>query len=160
MAERRIALMMDGEEYGLPAFLVANPGLNSGYMIAHYLTAGLVAENKVLAHPAAVDSIPTSANIEDFNSMGATAARHLRDITRNVERIIAVEALCAAQACDLRGLQPSGALGELHAAIRIAVPTLERDDRVIADDVEAIWRLIHDGMLAEFYMGGLGADDE
>jgi histidine ammonia-lyase len=124
-------------------------------MIAHYLTAALVAENKVLAHPAAVDSIPTSANIEDFNSMGATAARHFRDITRNVERIIAVEALCAAQACDVRGLRPLGALGELHDAIRSAVPMLERDDRIIADDVGAAWRLVHDGELAGYAAKGL-----
>lgn len=148
MTERRIALLMDAGEYGLPAFLVANPGLNSGFMIAHYLTAGLVAENKVLAHPSAVDSVPTSANIEDFNSMGATAARHFRDITRNVERIVAVEALCAAQACDVRGIRPDGALGELYAAIRDVVPMLERDDRVMADDIEAVWRLIHAGELA------------
>lgn len=145
--ERRVALLVDGEEYGLPAFLVANPGLNSGYMIAHYLTAGLVAENRVIAHPSSVDSIPTSANIEDYNSMGMTAARHLRQIVDNVEKVIAVEALCAAQACDLRGIIPSGALGGIYEAIRQRVPTLEQDDHVIADDIESIRRLVREGGL-------------
>ena len=146
--ERRIALLMDAEEYGLPAFLVANPGTNSGYMIAHYLTAGLVAENKVLAHPSAVDSIPTSANIEDFNSMGATAARHLAEIVRNVEKVVAVEALCAAQACDLSGIRPGGALAEVYQLVRERVPTLEADNRVVADEIEAITELVRGGEVA------------
>jgi histidine ammonia-lyase len=149
MIERRVALLVDAGEYGLPTFLVANPGLNSGYMIAHYLTAALVAENRVLAHPAAVDSIPTSANIEDYNSMGAIGARHLRDITTNVERIVAVEALCAAQACDLRRMTPNGPLADVYGAIRRAVPMLERDDRMMADDVETAWRVVQRGELGD-----------
>lgn len=148
ITERRIALLMDGEEYGLPAFLVANPGTNSGYMIAHYLTAGLVAENKVLAHPSAVDSIPTSANIEDFNSMGTIAARHLAEIVRNVEKIVAVEALCAAQACDLRDIMPAGSLGNAYKLVRERVPMLESDNRVMADDIQTIVELIASGRLA------------
>jgi histidine ammonia-lyase len=146
--ERRIALLMDAEEYGLPAFLVANPGLNSGYMISHYLAAGLASENKILAHPSAVDSIPTSANIEDFNSMGTTGARHLTDIVRNVEKIVAVEALCAAQACDLRGIAPTDVLGEVYRLIRENVPMLESDNRIVADDIEAILLLVKSGRLA------------
>ncbi len=149
ITERRVALMMDGVEYGIPPFLVANPGLNSGYMIAHYLTAGLVAENKILAHPAAVDSIPTSANVEDYNSMGTIGARHFRDITANVERIVAVEALCAAQACDLRSMAPAGKLGMVYETIRSCVPMLERDDRVVAIDIETVWQLVHSGSLAD-----------
>ncbi len=118
IAERRINLLVDGESRGLPACLVAEPGLNSGYMISHYLAASLVAENRILAHPASVDSIPTSAGVEDVNTMGATAARHFRQIVANVENIIAVEAVCAAQACDLTARIPSGPLGQLHARIR------------------------------------------
>lgn len=145
--ERRIALLVDTEEYGLPAFLVKNPGINSGYMIAHYLAAGLVAENRVLAHPAAVDSIPTSANIEDYNSMGMTAARHLRQILENVEKIVAVEALCAAQACDLNDNIPVGPLGQVYETIRAQIPMLEQDDRVIAEDVETARLLVKSGAL-------------
>ncbi|MEZ4570356.1 MAG: histidine ammonia-lyase [Thermomicrobiales bacterium] len=148
ITERRIALLMDGEEYGLPAFLVANPGVNSGYMIAHYLTSGLVAENKILAHPSAVDSIPTSANIEDFNSMGTTGARHLEEIIRNVERIVAVEALCAAQACDLRSIYPGGVLAGGYETVRAMVPPLDADERIIADDIETIAQLVRTGRFA------------
>ena len=147
--ERRIALLMDAEEYGLPAFLTARPGINSGYMIAHYLSAGLASENKVLAHPSAVDSIPTSANIEDFNSMGTTAARHLSEIVRNVETIVAVEALCAAQACDLRGIEPEGRLRRAYDLIRQRVPTLEADDRIVANDVELAGGVVRSGRLGQ-----------
>ena len=153
ITERRIALLMDAGEYGLPAFLVANPGLNSGYMIAHYLTAGLVAENRVLAHPSAVDSIPTSANIEDFNSMGTTGARHLTEVVRNVERIVAVEMLCAAQACDLRSVQPEGRLGACYQIVRDHVPLLEADDRIIANEIETVTQLVRSGGLASHLDG-------
>lgn len=146
--ERRINLLVDGEEYGLPAFLVTEPGLNSGYMVAHYLAAGLVSENRVLAHPSAVDSVPTSANIEDYNSMGATATRHLRAIVANVQKIVAIEALCAAQACDLRGLHPMGALGEIYTAIRDIVPPLRRDERAVADDIESMREMLSRGTIA------------
>lgn len=147
VVERRVSLLVDGEEYGLPPFLVAEAGLNSGFMIAHYLTAGLVSENKVLSHPSAVDSIPTSANIEDYNSMGTTGARHFRQVVGNVEKIIAVEAICAAQACDLRGLRPEGDLGKLYAAIREAVAFRENDERIMALDVEASRQAVHAGAL-------------
>jgi histidine ammonia-lyase len=147
IVERRIALLVDGEERGLPACLAPEPGLDSGYMVAHYLAAGLVAENRVLAHPASVDSISTSANVEDYNSMGALAARHFRQIVANVEQIVAVEALCAAQACDLSGRVPTGPLGVLHARIRATVPILRHDDRVVADDVAAVRALLRDGRL-------------
>jgi histidine ammonia-lyase len=147
MVERRIALLVDGGERGLPPCLVREPGLNSGYMVAHYLAAGLVAENRVLAHPASVDSIPTSANVEDYNSMGATAALHLRRVVANVETIVAVEALCAAQACDLAGRVPPGPLGALHARIRSRVPPLDGDDRIVGDDVAAVAALVRAGAL-------------
>jgi histidine ammonia-lyase len=147
IAERRINLLVDGAERGLPPCLVAEPGLNSGYMIAHYASASLVAENRVLAHPASVDSIPTSAGIEDVNTMGTIAARHFREITANVETIIAAEALCAAQACDLARRAPSGPLGGVHTRIRERVPFLERDDRIVSDDIAAVRALVHGGGL-------------
>ena len=147
IAERRINLLVDGEDRGLPPYLVAEPGVNSGYMIAHYMAAGLVTENRVLAHPSSVDSIPVSAGIEDVNTMGATAARHFRQIVANVETVLAVEALCAAQAADLSARVPKGPLGGLYAAIRSEVPFLERDDRIASDDIATVLRLLRAGKL-------------
>lgn len=148
ISERRVALLVDGAERGLPPFLIPEPGVNSGFMIAHYLTAGLVTENRVLAHPSSVDSIPTSAGIEDYNSMGANAARHFRQVVRNVEQIVAVEALCAAQACDLAGRVPGqGPLVTLHQRIRERIPMRERDDRIMAEDVAAAAVLVREGAL-------------
>jgi histidine ammonia-lyase len=150
MVERRVALLVDGAERGLPPMLVAEPGVNSGYMIAHYLTAGLVAENRVLAHPSSVDSIPTSANVEDYNSMGSIAARHFRQVVINVETILAVELLCAAQACDLaqRVPPPEHPLGALHARLRAQVPFRATDhERVMADDVAAALGVLRAGVL-------------
>uniref|UniRef100_A0A831T9L6 Histidine ammonia-lyase n=2 Tax=Thermorudis TaxID=1649508 RepID=A0A831T9L6_9BACT len=150
MIERRVALLVDGQDYGLPPFLVAEPGLNSGVMIAHYLTASLVAENRVLAHPSSVDSIPTSANVEDYNSMGATAARTFRQVVTNVETIVTVEALCAAQACDLAGrVPPAGSeLRTLYDRIRDQVPFRPRDEHIVADDISALLGLLRTGGLA------------
>lgn len=147
ISERRLYLLVDGEERGLPPCLVKEPGVNSGYMIVHYLAASLAAENRVLAHPSSVDSIPTSAGIEDVNTMGATASRHFRQIVANVETMIAGEALAAAQACDLVDRVPGGALGALHARIRERVPLLERDDRIAGDDVAAVLALLREGGL-------------
>ena len=96
------ALLIDGHRSGLPPFLAREPGLNSGLMLLQYAAASLVSENKVLVHPASADSIPTSANQEDHVSMGATAARQARDILRNVEHVLALELLCAAQGLDFR----------------------------------------------------------
>ena len=148
IAERRVALLVDGGERGLPPFLIRDPGVNSGFMIAHYLTAGLVTENRVLAHPSSVDSIPTSANVEDYNSMGANAARVFRQVVRNVEQIVGVEALCAAQACDLAGRVPGeGPLVTLHRRIRERIALRERDDRIMAGDVAMAAELVRDGAL-------------
>jgi histidine ammonia-lyase len=150
MIERRVALLVDGAERGLPPMLVAEPGVNSGYMIAHYLTAGLVAENRVLAHPSSVDSIPTSANVEDYNSMGSIAARHFRQVVVNVETILAVELLCAAQACDLAQRVPlaNHPLGVLYARLRAQVPFRATDhERVMADDVQAALAVVRAGEL-------------
>lgn len=145
MVERRIALLVDSEERGLPACLTRHPGLSSGYMIAHYLAAGLVAENRVLAHPSSVDSLPVSAGIEDYNSMGSIAARNLRQVIINTETIVAIEALCAAQACDLAHRVPEGPLRGIYARLREQVPTLDGDTRVIADDVATAASVLRQG---------------
>ena len=110
MSERRIAAMMDSHISGLPGFLAAREGIHSGFMIAQVLAAALVSENKVLAHPASVDSVPTSANQEDYVSMGMTAARKAVEIVENAEQVFAVELLCASQAVEMRApLNPSPA---------------------------------------------------
>jgi histidine ammonia-lyase len=112
ISERRIALLLDGRlNGGLPPFLAPASGLNSGMMMLQYTAAALASENKVLVHPASADSIPTSANQEDHVSMGATAARHARDVLDNVERILALELLVGAQALDLRRAAVAVTLG-------------------------------------------------
>ncbi|MFZ5572348.1 MAG: histidine ammonia-lyase [Thermodesulfobacteriota bacterium] len=149
ISERRIERLVNPMLSGLPAFLVADGGLNSGFMIAQYTAAALVSENKVLAHPACVDSIPTSANKEDHVSMGAISARKLREIVRNAEYVAAIELLCGAQALDLfTNLKPGeGTLAAYHA-VRKAVDHLDRD-RVIAEDIERLMVLIRGNGIAE-----------
>ena len=126
------------------AFLVANPGLNSGFMIVQYTAAALVSENKVLCHPASVDSIPTSANKEDHVSMGANAARHTIEILENLRHIVAIELLSAAQAVDLRETGPNGLAPltrTVYDKIRSRVRFLEHD-RALTPDIEAIADLV------------------
>jgi histidine ammonia-lyase len=130
ISERRTAQLIDGRLSGLPPFLVENAGLNTGMMLHQYAAAALVSENKVLAHPASVDSIPTSANQEDHVSMGPIAARQARDIVRNVEHVVALELLCAAQGLDFRlanGLKPGAGVAAAHAHVRDRVDHLEGD---------------------------------
>ncbi len=163
ISERRIALLLDARlNGGLPAFLAPAPGLNSGMMLLQYTAAALASENKVLAHPASVDSIPTSANQEDHVSMGATAARHARQVLDGVESIVALELLVGAQALDLRRAAVAAALGlpaseapapgagvaEAHRRIRAVVPALD-DDREMGGDIAAVTRLVHAGALAD-----------
>lgn len=138
LAERRIALLIDSSLSGLPAFLTPNPGLNSGFMIAHVTAAALVSENKTLAHPATVDSLPTSANQEDHVSMATFAARKLCTIAQNVETVIAIELLAAAQGIEFhRPLRTSEPLEILHAKIRGLVPAYN-EDRYFAPDIQKI----------------------
>jgi histidine ammonia-lyase len=112
---------------GLPAFLSPSPGVNSGFMIPHYTAAALAEENRRLANPASTGSLPTSANQEDHNSMGWSAGRKLRLLLANVSRILAVEALCAAQALDLRApSNPAPATAAVLARIRQEVPLISR----------------------------------
>jgi histidine ammonia-lyase len=128
IAERRVDKLMEGEGDRLPRCLVANPGLNSGFMIAQYLAAALVSENKVHAHPATVDSIPTSMGFEDHVSMGSIAALKLVRVLDNVERVVAVELLCGAQAVDFhRPLAAGRGTAAAHGAVRAVVPFLQAD---------------------------------
>jgi histidine ammonia-lyase len=130
ISERRTALLLDARLSGLPAFLVEEAGLNSGLMLLQYTAAALVSEDKVLAHPASVDSIPTSANQEDHVSMGSIAARHARDVLANVQRIVALELLCAAQGLDFRtadGTTSGDGVAAAHARIRARIPHLSAD---------------------------------
>jgi histidine ammonia-lyase len=135
ISERRIDKLTDTAFSGLPPFLTEDPGLNSGFMMAQVTAAALVSENKTLAHPASVDSIPTSAEKEDHVSMGMWAALKLGQVVRNVDRILAIELLAAAQGIDLRRpLKSSPALERLHESIRALVPKWE-EDRELAPDL-------------------------
>jgi histidine ammonia-lyase len=154
ISERRVALLLDPRlNDGLPAFLGAASGLDSGLMILQYTAASLVSESKVLAHPASADSIPTSANQEDHVSMGATAARHALRVLEHSERIVAIELICAAQGLDLRGdllpgIAPGIGVAEAQARIRAVVPRLVHD-REPGPDLAAATRLVRDGILVD-----------
>jgi histidine ammonia-lyase len=162
ISERRTALLLDPRlSGGLPAFLAPASGLDSGLMIVQYTAAALASENKVLAHPASVDSVPTSANQEDHVSMGPIAARHARTVLEHVERIIAIELLVGAEALDQRlaMLAPETGSGEPAVApgvgvaaarrrIRDVVPRL-RGDREPGPDLDAVTRLVRDGRLSD-----------
>jgi histidine ammonia-lyase len=128
IAERRVDRLMEGDGERVPRCLIPNPGLHSGFMIAQYLAAALVSENKVHAHPASVDTIPTSLGFEDHVSMGSVSALKLSRVLDNVTRVVAVELLCGAQAVDFhRPLAPGRGTRAAHAAVREAVPFVERD---------------------------------
>jgi histidine ammonia-lyase len=138
MSECRIEKLINPAMSGLPAFLAPQGGLNSGHMIVQVAAAALVSENKILSHPASVDSIPTSADKEDHVSMGTIAARKFGQIVRNAENIIAMEFLSASQALDmLSPLKAAGAVQPVHDVIRTRVP-FAKEDRVFSIDIEAI----------------------
>ena len=142
ISERRVNRMLDAHLSDLPPFLTAYPGVDSGLMITQYTAAALVSENKVLAHPACVDSIPTSANQEDHVSMGTIAARQSREILENVRHVIAIEMLVAAQGLDfLKPLEPGVGVRAAHQAVRAEVPHLE-EDRVPAEDIATVYQLL------------------
>ena len=148
IAERRIAMLIDSSVSRLPPFLSSDAGLNSGFMIAHVTAASLASENKSLAHPASVDSLPTSANQEDHVSMATFAARRLLPMIDNVAHILAIEWLAAAQGIDfLRPLPSSAALESAHALLRAVCPTM-MTDRYIAPDIEAATTLVVSGGLS------------
>jgi histidine ammonia-lyase len=147
ISERRVEQLVNPSLSGLPPFLAPHRGLDSGFMIAQVTSAALVSENKVLCHPASVDSIPSSAGREDHVSMGMTAALKARQVVENVRTCLAVELLVAAQAIDLRApLRPAAKVAEAHARLREAVPKLERD-RALYRDIETVCRLVDEGVL-------------
>ena len=156
VAERRIERLVNPAlNYGLPAFLVEGGGLNSGYMIVQYCAAALVSENKILAHPACVDSIPSSANQEDHVSMGTISARTARDIADNVRRVLAMEILCACQAIDLRSRSDAGKKGVLgkgtkaaYDMVRSKIPFYDKD-RELYLEINACEELLADDSLIE-----------
>ncbi len=149
IAERRIDRLVSRGANGLPLFLARNQGLNTGLMITQYTAAALVSENKTLAHPASVDSIPVSAGQEDFVSMGAWAVSKAREICTNTEYVIAIEILCAAQALDFREPLPKNSrLARIHDIVRSRVAHFEKS-RVLAEDIEELYGLVHSGRLAE-----------
>jgi histidine ammonia-lyase len=148
LAERRIALLIDATLSGLPPFLVRDGGVNSGFMIAHVTAAALASENKLLAHPASVDSLPTSANQEDHVSMATFAARKLGDLCENTAIILAIELLAAAQGVDLRAPNlTSERLQRVMREIRSRVPHYDID-RYLAPDIAAMADAVNGGVIA------------
>lgn len=150
ISERRIAYMVDpATSDGLPAFLTEKGGLNSGFMMTQVTAAALVSENKVLSHPASVDSIPTSANKEDHVSMGTHSARKCLEIAENVKYVLAIELLCSAQALDFRGQdKSSSAIRSVHEIFRSKIKFM-KEDRYIYPDIEASSELIESGLIVK-----------
>jgi len=156
ISERRVERMVNGSLSGLPRFLTANGGLNSGLMIAQYTAASLVSENKVLAHPASVDSIPTSANQEDHNSMGSIGALKVWQVLKNVQTVIAIELMTAAQGIDFSALTKNGrkplragkGVQAAHDFVRRHIPHLDRD-RVLFDDIRTALGLVQSAQVLE-----------
>ena len=153
LSERRIALLIDPSLSGLPPFLVEHGGVNSGFMLAQVTAAALASENKSLAHPASVDSLPTSANQEDHVSMSTFAARRLGDMARNTAGIVAIELLAAAQGIDFRApLKTSARLQEIHRLVRSKVGFYDHD-RYFAPDITAVQSLVEAGAFHAFVPG-------
>ncbi|OLE66277.1 MAG: histidine ammonia-lyase [Acidobacteria bacterium 13_1_20CM_2_68_14] len=158
ISERRVDRLMNPVLSGLPPFLTRDAGVHSGLMMAHVTAASLVSENKILCHPASVDSIPTEANQEDHVSMGPIAARKARAVVGHARMVLAIEVLSACQALDfLAPLHPGRGARAAYEAVRRAVPFMETD-RVLADDIREVERLIREGTLraaAESVVGRL-----
>jgi len=149
ISERRLERLINYQLNDLPAFLVKEGGLNSGFMITQYAAAALVSENKILAHPASVDSIPSSANQEDHVSMGTIAARKGRDIIENVERVLATEIMAACQAIDFRvGYTLGVGTKEAYEVVRRNVDFIERD-KIMYIELDKVTNLIKDGSILE-----------
>jgi histidine ammonia-lyase len=151
-SERRIFNLLgphDWDEAGAPLFLTPNPGLNSGFMITQYVAASLVNEIKILAHPASIDSIPTSAGMEDFNSMGATCAHKVLHIMEQAQQVIAIELMCAAQMLEFRKpLKPGKGVQQAYQIVREHVSKLEID-RVLTPDISALANAVKRGAFEE-----------
>ena len=156
ISERRIDKLLDNDNDKLPQCLIKDPGLNSGLMVTQYLAASLVSENKIYAHPASVDSIPTSAGFEDHVSMGSISAFKLGRISENVRKILAVELLCSAQALDYHRPLRGGRGSEVaHAFVRRSVPFIERDE-VLSDHLRNLESVVVDGSLVREVESVLG----
>jgi histidine ammonia-lyase len=157
MSERRTDRLLDpARSNGLPPFLAANPGVDSGHMIAQYTAASIVSELKRLAVPASVDSVPSSAMQEDHVSMGWNAARKLRRAIDGLERVLAIELLTAARALDLRGpLTPAAGTSAARAAIREVVGGVGAD-RYLSPEIEAAYRLVAGGSVVSAVEGAIG----
>lgn len=165
MSERRIARLLDPATNGgiLPPFLTDRGGVNSGFMMVQYTAAALASENKVLAHPASADSIPTSANAEDHVSMGLTSARKAQQIVEHVETIFALELLCAAQGIDFRRREnPSLQLGRgteaAYSTVRAKVPYIASDE-IMYPHVRYAERLLREGEVASAVEQALTTDE-
>lgn len=138
ISERRIERLVNPQLNDLPPFLSPQPGLQSGAMIMQYSAASLVSENKTLAHPASVDSIPSSANQEDHVSMGTIAARHAHSIIQNVRRVLAIECICALQAVQYRGVEKMAPkTRSFYEEARKIVPSIT-EDRIFSEDIERL----------------------
>jgi histidine ammonia-lyase len=156
ISERRIERLLNPDLSGHPPFLTREPGLESGFMIAQVTAVDLLAEMRVLAHPASIDSVPTSANQEDHVSMGMAAARKVRRSVECLEYILGIELLCGAQAVeDLKPLRPGRGVERALEIFRLEVPPLTRD-RVLAGDMEVAAGLVRSGVLAAMLLGELG----
>jgi histidine ammonia-lyase len=153
ISERRIAALIDSSISLLPPFLVRNPGLNSGFMVPQCTAAALMSENKQLAHPASVDSAPTSANQEDHVSMATHGARRLLRMNDNLTRIVAIELMAAAEGIDFRRpLRSSEPIEAAHALIRGKVSARE-NDREFSGDIETVAEMIGEGLFERFVPG-------
>lgn len=160
ISERRTDRLLDpARSAGLPPFLAPEPGRDSGYMLAQYTAAALVAENRVLCHPASADSVPTSGSQEDHVSMGFGAARKIHDVCDNVMHVLAVEIACAAQGIELRRpLEAAAGTRAVLEAVREVLPPLTAD-RPVGADIETVARLIADGTLIRAAEAAVGALD-
>ncbi|MFN3560714.1 MAG: histidine ammonia-lyase [Chloroherpetonaceae bacterium] len=159
ISERRIYLLLGGDSVGgidLPKLLMRDTGLNSGFMLPQYTAAALVSENKILAHPASVDSIPTSLGQEDHVSMGSISATKLYKVVQNVETVLAIELMCAAQALDfLRPMKSGKGVEAAHKEIRSMVPHAE-SDRLFHNDIEAVLRLVQSEAILQVVSKAVG----
>lgn len=159
IAERRVAHMLDASRSGMAGFLIEDGGLNSGFMIAQVTAAALVSENKVLAHPASVDSIPTSADQEDHVSMGMHAARKAVEILENLEHVLAIELICCAQALDMRApLKPADFTSAVRDLVRKHLPYWE-EGRLMHKDIETARALLRSGRLVQIVETACGPLD-
>jgi histidine ammonia-lyase len=149
VADRRLYLLLNGDGGDLPKFLIKSSGLNSGFMILQYTTAALASENKTLCMPASADSIPTSLGQEDHVSMGSIAARKFNRVLDNLEQIVAIELLSASQALDFRRpLKSSPFIESVHTLVRSVVQHAAHD-RIFADDIQKVHRLVANGQVWE-----------